>query len=186
MRTSGIQSLIVLTDPACVYTLDLVNGGHTSARAVAQLVSARLGLTPEHAGVVLDGLVGIDYVSRTGLHEVEGKGLDDFDERCHAGMEHLAWLRSVGDVEQAADTEQAIVAAWDTRSVDPGRRRRGALFWDSEAGRRHENRVKARSLGFAFADPDVDSAADGSASGGPAVDPSAGGLGGDSRLDEAG
>lgn len=199
MRTSGIQSLIVLTDPACVYTLDLVNGGHTSAPAIARLVSARLDLTTEHAGLVLDGLVGIGYVSRTGLDEVAGKGLHDFDERCHDGMEHLAWLRSVGDVEQAADIERAIVAAWDTRSGDPGRRRRGALFRESEAGRRHGRRVKARSLGFAFADPDGYFAADGpgsagSASAGPAVGGSAsggratGGTAGDGgeRLDEAG
>ncbi|WP_147430152.1 hypothetical protein [Frondihabitans australicus] len=160
MRTTGIQSLIVLTDPACVFALDLVNSGHTCESAVAALVSRRLGLSVEHTAEVIDGLVGIGWIERAGLDRIASKGIDDFDEHCREGLDHLAWLRAVGDDEHAADTVGAILAAWDTRSTDPFRRRRGALFRESEAGRRHAARVRARSLGFAFADPDVDSATD--------------------------
>ncbi|AMM20120.1 hypothetical protein AX769_08005 [Frondihabitans sp. PAMC 28766] len=161
MHSSAIQALIVLTDPSCVFTLDLVHDGYTSAADIAMRVSARLDIPLAQAAEVLDGLVGIDFVERVGPDEIASKGLEAFGDRCSEAADHLAWLRSVGDDENAQDIVDAIEAAWGARSLDDRRRRRAAGFRRSPAGLRHAARLRARTLGFAFADGPADAAAEG-------------------------
>lgn len=150
MQPCGIQALIVFTDPLCLITIDLVHEGLTSELEIAALVARRAGISSSRAAAVLDGLVGIGYAARTGLGTVESLGLDHFGQRLDEAIDHLAWLRAIGDDEQARDCVDAIDAAWNARSSDPERRRQAAHFRRSPAGLRHRARLEARSLGRPF------------------------------------
>lgn len=143
----GVQALIVLTDPVCVYCLDLVQEGVTSEADVAARAAERIGVTTSHAAAVLDGLVGVGYVGRSGLSEVVDLGMADFRQHLAEAMDQLDWLRSRGEGRQADDVIAAMDAAYNARSADPAKRLSASRFRQSAAGRRHAARLEGRTLG---------------------------------------
>ncbi|WP_344798120.1 hypothetical protein [Frondihabitans peucedani] len=147
MQPNAIQALIVLTDPLCVFTLDLVHDGVTSEAEIARRVAERLGVSERRSVSVLDGLAGIGYVSRTSLGRVEPRGPGHLGAVIDAALDQLDLLRAVGEEEHALDCVEAIDAAWNTRSDDPGRRVLGALFRSSPAGARFRARCAEHTLG---------------------------------------
>lgn len=142
-----IQALLVYTDPLCCFTLDVVAERETSASAVARRVADRLDVSVAKAEEVLDGLVSIGYVDRTGLGRVAAVSLERQCDGIDAAVAGLGRLRELGDELQACDEAGAIGAAWDARSLDPDKRRAAAAFSASLAGRRHAARLADGTLG---------------------------------------